>query len=148
VTQTERARAVPQRQDAPARAARIQDALYRIAEAASAADDLQAFYAAIHRIVGELMYAENLYIALYDEQRDYAETTAGEANDVGAIVRPAHSLKSNSVNVGATVLADRCRTLEADARAGTVPDMQARIADVEAEFGAVRDALLAERAGR
>jgi HPt (histidine-containing phosphotransfer) domain-containing protein len=73
---------------------------------------------------------------------------AGEADDVGAIVRPAHSLKSNSVNVGATVLADQCRTLETDARAGTVPNIQARIADVETEFGAVRDALLAERAGR
>jgi len=48
----------------------IQNALYRIAEAASAADDLQAFYATIHGIVGELMYAENAYIALYDDERD------------------------------------------------------------------------------
>jgi GAF domain-containing protein/DNA-binding response OmpR family regulator len=52
-----------------ARAATVQDALYRIAEAASAADDLQAFYATVHEIVGGLMYAENAYIALYDEQR-------------------------------------------------------------------------------
>jgi two-component system, sensor histidine kinase and response regulator len=73
---------------------------------------------------------------------------AGEANDVAAIVRPSHSLKSNSVNVGATVLADQCRSLEADAREGQVPDMQARIAAVEAEFGAVRGSLLAERAER
>src|SRR5204863_3948343 len=51
------------------RAATVQDALYRIAEAASAADDLQAFYATVHKIVGSLMYAENAYIALYDEQR-------------------------------------------------------------------------------
>ncbi|MEA2619366.1 MAG: hypothetical protein QOC97_139, partial [Chloroflexota bacterium] len=47
----------------------IQDALYRIAEAASAAEDLQAFYATVHGIVGGLMYAENAYIALYDDQR-------------------------------------------------------------------------------
>jgi HPt (histidine-containing phosphotransfer) domain-containing protein len=73
---------------------------------------------------------------------------AGEAGDVAAIVRPAHSLKSNSMNVGATVLADQCRALEADARVGQVADMDARIAAVDAEFGAVRDALLAERAGR
>jgi transcriptional regulator with GAF, ATPase, and Fis domain len=52
-----------------ARTATVQDALYRIAEAASSADDLQAFYATVHRIVGSLMYAENAYIALYDEQR-------------------------------------------------------------------------------
>ena len=51
------------------RALAVQAALYRIAEAASAADDLPAFYRTIHQIVGELMYAENLYIALYDEER-------------------------------------------------------------------------------
>ena len=52
-----------------ARATLVQDALYRIAEAASAASDLQAFYRTIHEIVGELMYADNLYIALYDDER-------------------------------------------------------------------------------
>ena len=51
------------------RAAQVQDALYRIADAASAAEDLQAFYATVHGIVGGLMYAENAYIALYDDQR-------------------------------------------------------------------------------
>ncbi|HET8784944.1 MAG TPA: GAF domain-containing protein, partial [Candidatus Limnocylindrales bacterium] len=49
---------------------RVQDALYRIASAASAAQDLDAFYAEMHAIVGELMYAENFYIALYDAERD------------------------------------------------------------------------------
>ena len=39
-------------------AAKVQDALYRIAELASAAQDLQEFYAAVHAIVGELMYAD------------------------------------------------------------------------------------------
>ena len=46
--------------------AKIQDALYRIAELASAASDLGQFYAAIHAIVAELMYAQNFFIALYD----------------------------------------------------------------------------------
>ncbi len=73
---------------------------------------------------------------------------AGEADDIAGVVRPAHSLKSNSVNVGATVLAELCRSLEADARAGAVPDMQARIAAADAEFAEVRDALLAERRAR
>ncbi|HEY6569531.1 MAG TPA: GAF domain-containing protein, partial [Candidatus Limnocylindrales bacterium] len=53
-----------------ARASAVQGALYRIAEAASAASDLQSFYRTIHGIVGELMYAENLYIALYDEEHE------------------------------------------------------------------------------
>jgi signal transduction histidine kinase/CheY-like chemotaxis protein/HPt (histidine-containing phosphotransfer) domain-containing protein len=51
------------------RSQQVQSALYRIAETASAAQDMPAFYAEIHRIVGGLMYAENLYIALYDEER-------------------------------------------------------------------------------
>ena len=51
------------------RSARIQRAQSRIAEAASDSDDLGAFYATIHGIVGELMYAENFYIALYDADR-------------------------------------------------------------------------------
>ncbi|MDQ3937615.1 MAG: GAF domain-containing protein [Chloroflexota bacterium] len=48
--------------------AKLQDALYRIADMASAASDMREFYAAMHRIVGELMYANNFYIALYDEE--------------------------------------------------------------------------------
>jgi PAS domain S-box-containing protein len=52
-----------------AHAAKVQDALYRIAELASAAQDMQEFYRAIHEIVGELMDARNIFIALYDEER-------------------------------------------------------------------------------
>jgi len=51
------------------RAGKVQNALYRIAETASTAEDMQAFYAEMHRIVGELMYAGNFYIALYDDER-------------------------------------------------------------------------------
>jgi two-component system cell cycle sensor histidine kinase/response regulator CckA len=48
------------------RAEALSSALYRIAEKTSSAEDLQQFYAAIHGIVGELMYARNFYIALFD----------------------------------------------------------------------------------
>jgi GAF domain-containing protein/DNA-binding response OmpR family regulator len=48
------------------RSDRVQAALYRIAEAASGATDLEAFYRTIHEIVGELMFADNFYIALFD----------------------------------------------------------------------------------
>src|SRR2546430_234378 len=51
------------------RAEQVQAALYRIADAASAAEDMPEFYAAMHRIVGELMYANYFYIALYDDAR-------------------------------------------------------------------------------
>jgi GAF domain-containing protein/CheY-like chemotaxis protein len=51
------------------RAQKVQSALYRIAETASTAQDMATFYAKIHEIVGTLMYADNFYIALYDEAR-------------------------------------------------------------------------------
>jgi GAF domain-containing protein/CheY-like chemotaxis protein len=57
------------REAARERAEKVQAALYRIAETASAAEDMPAFYAQIHEIVGSLMYADNFYIALYDQGR-------------------------------------------------------------------------------
>jgi two-component system, cell cycle sensor histidine kinase and response regulator CckA len=48
------------------RAEALHSALYRITQKTSSADDLQQFYAAVHGIVGELTYARNFYIALYD----------------------------------------------------------------------------------
>ena len=49
------------------RAEKLESALYRIAETTSTVQDMGAFYAAIHGIVGELMNAQNFYIALYDD---------------------------------------------------------------------------------
>ncbi len=49
------------------RSATLQSALYRIAEKTASAQDVQELYSGIHEIVGELMYAKNFYIALYDE---------------------------------------------------------------------------------
>ena len=44
------------------------------------------------------------------------------AGDTRGLVRPAHTLKSSSANVGALALAEACRVLEAEARTGTVAD--------------------------
>ena len=52
-----------------AHGATLQGALYRIAELASAARDLQEFYGAIHDVISELMHASNFFIALYDDAR-------------------------------------------------------------------------------
>jgi PAS domain S-box-containing protein len=52
------------------RAEQVQAALYRIAETASTAADMQDFYANVHATLRELMYADNFYIALYDAERD------------------------------------------------------------------------------
>jgi GAF domain-containing protein len=50
-----------------AQSERVEAALLRIAETATAVRDMSEFYAAIHAIVSDLLYAENFYIALYDE---------------------------------------------------------------------------------
>jgi HPt (histidine-containing phosphotransfer) domain-containing protein len=70
---------------------------------------------------------------------------AAQTGDADAAVRPAHSLKSNSVNVGATLLAELSRSIELDGRTGAIPDLAERVRAVETEFAAVRDALLADR---
>ncbi len=53
------------------RADAVSSALYRIAEETSSGEDLPQFYRAIHNIVGELMYARNFYIGLYDSVTGY-----------------------------------------------------------------------------
>jgi HPt (histidine-containing phosphotransfer) domain-containing protein len=73
---------------------------------------------------------------------------AADAGDADAIVRPAHSLKSGSANVGAPALTEACRSLEADGRSGVVPDLTDRVAACERMFEDVRSALLAERSAR
>ena len=52
------------------KASKVQAALYKIADAASAARNLESFYKTVHKIVGKLMYAKSFYIILYDAERD------------------------------------------------------------------------------
>jgi len=62
-------------------------------------------------------------------------------SDAEALVRPAHSLKSNSASMGADHLGMLCRDLEADARAGRLAGAAERVAEASAEFDRVRVAL-------
>lgn len=48
----------------------LHSALYRVAEMTSSAEDLPAFYSAVHKIIGGLMYAENFFIAVYDSSTE------------------------------------------------------------------------------
>jgi two-component system cell cycle sensor histidine kinase/response regulator CckA len=48
------------------RSERLHSVLYRIAEKANSAQSLQDLFAEIHNMLGELMFAKNCYIALYD----------------------------------------------------------------------------------
>src|SRR5688500_17188322 len=51
------------------RAVRDQSALFQIAALATAAEDMRSFYEGVHDILRGLLYAENMYVALYDEER-------------------------------------------------------------------------------
>ncbi|HET7169985.1 MAG TPA: Hpt domain-containing protein [Candidatus Limnocylindrales bacterium] len=99
---------------------------------------------------GDIEFVDELVDTFIDDattQLDGLRAAVADG-DAATAVRPAHSLKSNSVNVGATTLAELCRALEADGRAGTVPDLPGRVAAIDIEFAAVREALLAARASR
>jgi diguanylate cyclase (GGDEF)-like protein/PAS domain S-box-containing protein len=52
------------------KAQQLQSALYRIAELSREPVSLEEFYAAVHRVVHELMDATNFYVALYDSEND------------------------------------------------------------------------------
>ena len=80
-------------------------------------------------------------VVLLEAMREAADSGSPEE-----LVRPAHSLKSNSASVGAERLAELCRQLEADARSGTVERGPERVAATLAEFELVRTELAARRA--
>jgi HPt (histidine-containing phosphotransfer) domain-containing protein len=67
------------------------------------------------------------------------------AGDVAAIVRPAHSLKSSSLNVGALQLGEVARQLEEQGREGRFDGAAHLVSDARSRFEAVRVALLERR---
>lgn len=99
---------------------------------------------------GDLAFLDDLvdtYLSDADEQLD-AMRSAAAIDDPETLLRPAHTLKSSSANMGALGLADQCRSLEMDARAGSVPEMAARVDACAVTFEAVRDDLLELRISR
>jgi CheY-like chemotaxis protein len=70
--------------------------------------------------------------------------SAASANDAPEIVRSAHSLKSSSANVGATVLSRYCGDIEASARRADTEEARKIFSKIEAEHGRVHSALSAE----
>ncbi|GEM_PF-4327629 len=63
--------------------------------------------------------------------------------DIPAIHRAAHTLKSSSANLGANRLADLCKVLESQARAGKIIDANAQLTQLSAEHQRVCAALRA-----
>jgi HPt (histidine-containing phosphotransfer) domain-containing protein len=69
---------------------------------------------------------------------------AALANDAPQIVRSAHSLKSSSANVGATLLSRHCADLEKSARRADTEEARNIFARIEAEHARVQSALSVE----
>ena len=91
----------------------------------------------LREITGEddVFLAELIDTYLEDGARQVADLlAAAAAGDGAAMVRPAHTLRSASESIGALRLADRCRVLEAEARAGAVPGPSPHAADVSTAF--------------
>ena len=112
--------------------------------------DPAAFQHLVDITGGDLEFVDEL-VDTYLEDAEVqlkAMQEAATGGDAAALVRPAHSLKSSSANVGATHLMEACRSLEADAREGTVPAAVERVEACVLVFADVRAALLADRAAR
>lgn len=115
-----------------------------------AAIDLDRMRALVEMVGDDPAFVDELVDAyLEDAPRQLAAARAAiEAGSAQELVRPAHTLKSNSANVGAATLGALCRGLEEQARAGTTDGAAARLDAVELEYARVVDALAALRAAR
>ena len=109
----------------------------------AAVDELVAMTGGDRAFLGELIDTfDTDAVALLDDLEAAVAT-----DDADAMVRPAHSLKSNAASFGAHHLAQLCRSVEHDAREGAVPDAGARVAAIRAEVARVQSALRVERDG-
>ena len=68
---------------------------------------------------------------------------AAVATDAAAIVRPAHTLKSNSATLGATRLAQICRQIELAGREGQAEKLAEAVDSAEATWRETLDQLAA-----
>jgi HPt (histidine-containing phosphotransfer) domain-containing protein len=112
--------------------------------------DPATFSGLVEMTGGDLAFVDDLVDTYIDDgQRQVAglrDAVTREAAD--DLIRPAHSLKSSSQNVGALALGALCRQLEEDARGGPVADAADRVESIDQAFQAARVALLEERAMR
>ena len=103
------------------RAEKLQQALFRITELSVSADSLERFYADLHSIIGELLYARNFYIALVSADGQFIEFpyVADEIDTRQTRDRPrAKGLTEYVIDTGRALLADRAgiQALEAEGR--------------------------------
>jgi HPt (histidine-containing phosphotransfer) domain-containing protein len=103
----------------------------------SALDELNEVTGGDPEFMAELVntFLEDAPMLMNDLQAALAAGNAGEVR------RIAHGLKSNGMEFGAVKFAELCKTLERNAADGQLADADALLADIEAEFARVKDAL-------
>ena len=89
------------------RAEQIRTAIYRISHSVQAAQNLNELFYLIHGIVSDLMPAQNLYIALYDQDRNefYYPYYVDQFDTTPAPHAPNRGLTSYVLRTGASLLA-------------------------------------------
>src|SRR6478672_1302213 len=99
------------------RAEKLQRALYRITELSVTAGTLERFYADVHWIVGELLYARNFYIALLTGNGEEIEFpySVDERDPHRATRKLAKGMTEYVISHGEPLLADRARIAELEA---------------------------------
>ncbi|MDQ3289605.1 MAG: EAL domain-containing protein [Pseudomonadota bacterium] len=91
------------------RGERLQRALFRIAELSITSPTLESFYAQVHEVVGELLYARNFYIALLSDDGERLEFpySIDERDEVRATRRLGTGLTEYVIERGHAVLVAR-----------------------------------------
>ncbi|MEA2489207.1 MAG: hypothetical protein QOH21_999 [Acidobacteriota bacterium] len=89
------------------RAEKLQAALFRIAQLSRESESLDAFYASVHAVVGELMDVRNFYIAEYDAERNVLifPYFVDERDKVPDGLNPGHGLTAYVLRTGKPLLA-------------------------------------------
>ncbi len=87
---------------------KLQDAIYRISQAADHAQSLDSLYPSIHAIIQEVMVADNFYIALFDEKNGLLSFpySVDERDPHFPPRKPAKGLTEYILRTGRTVLCD------------------------------------------
>jgi len=103
------------------RAERLQRALYKITELSVTAGSLERFYADVHGLVGELLYARNFYIALLTPNGEQIEFpySVDERDPTRVTRQRAMGLTEYVITHGEALLAERARIADLEA-AGAV----------------------------
>ncbi|WP_052106498.1 EAL domain-containing protein [Novilysobacter defluvii] len=96
------------------RGERLQRALFRIAELSITSETLERFYAQVHDVVGELLYARNFYIAVRSQDGEHLEFpySIDERDARRDSRRLGAGMTEYVLSTGAPILADRRRIQE------------------------------------